>query len=141
MVQIRQFSRMLKYAGLGGAGLVTGGVMMSDSGVSSSLSLPSTLTLLAKSKPPVNTLTPETKSVTWDSNWDKRCELSVIRLRRNVSISKGTIEFSQAFEGECNRRGEGSLPGEADSRHQQGQQDHSVGQTWSIQSSGDYQCS
>ena len=64
---------MLKYAGLGGAGLVTGGIMMtSDSVMPSSLSVPSTLSLLAKSKTSVNTLTPETKPVTWDSNWDKR---------------------------------------------------------------------
>ena len=64
---------MLKYAGLGGAGLVTGGVIMtSDSVKPSSLPLPSTLSLLAKSKTSVNNLTPETKPVTWDSNWDKR---------------------------------------------------------------------
>ena len=64
---------MLKYAGLGGAGLVTGGVIMtSDSVKPSSLPLPSTLSLLAKSKTSVNNVTPETKPVTWDSNWDKR---------------------------------------------------------------------
>ena len=79
MVQIRQLSRMLKYAGLGGAGLVAGGVMMtstgSESGMSSSLpSLSSPLSLLAKGKTPVNSLTPETMPVKWDSNWDKRWE-------------------------------------------------------------------
>ena len=64
---------MLKYAGVGGAGLVVGGAMMtSDSGMSSSLTS-SSRSLLAKSKTTtVNVVTPECKTVMWDNNWDKR---------------------------------------------------------------------
>ena len=85
MVQIRQLSRVLKYAGLGGAGLVVGGVMMSsDSGMSSSFAS-STRSLLAKSKTTaVNVVTPESKTVMWDNNWDKRCELCLFYQTSNV---------------------------------------------------------
>ena len=83
---------MLKYVGLGGAGLVAGGVVMtssgmSETGMSSSLpSLSSPLSLLAKSKAPVNTLTPETQSVKWDSNWDKRDPSSLVKpLKENAT--------------------------------------------------------
>ena len=103
MVQIRQLSRVLKYAGLGGAGLVIGGVMTtSDSGMSSSLAS-SSRSLLAKSKTTaVNVMTPESKTVMWDNNWDKRNELFLFYQTSNV-MSKGTIEFSEAPEGECDR--------------------------------------
>merc|ERR1719468_684462 len=60
--------------------------MTSDSGMTSSLPLPSTLSLLAKSKTSVNNVTPETKPVTWDSNWDKRDPSSLVKpLKENAT--------------------------------------------------------
>jgi len=57
---------------------------MSDSRIPSSL--PSTLSLLAKSKTTVNNVTPETKPVTWDSNWDKRDPSSLVKpLKENAT--------------------------------------------------------
>ena len=64
----------MKYAGLGGASVVAGGVMMnssgtSDSGMLASLAAPAALSLRAQSAVSVSS---GTKSAVWDSNWDKR---------------------------------------------------------------------
>ena len=76
MAKIRQLSRLLKYAGLGGASVVAGGVMMnssgtSDSGMLASLASPAALSLRAQSQSAVS-VSSGNKSAVWDSNWDKR---------------------------------------------------------------------